>query len=455
MKVLWLCNFMLPAVAQQLQQKATNKEGWISGMAQVILKHQQENQIALGVAFPVPEQLDGYKEVLPVYGGNLTCYGFYEDTLHPEQYDAGLEEKMRRITEDFQPDVVHCYGTEYPHTLAMCRVYPDKSKLLISIQGLCSVYANTYYADLPEKVIRHVTFRDWLKRDSMVLQKEKYVKRGEMEIEAVKLAGNVAGRTQWDLFYTRLWHPEAKYHHLNETLRECFYEGQWTREKAVPHTIFLSQGNYPIKGFHYMLLALGHIRRKYEDVKVFVAGDSIIRYDTWKDKLKISAYGNYLRSLIRRFGLEDCVTFLGSLTGEQMKEQYLKSDLFVCCSTIENSPNSLGEAMILGVPCVSADCGGVKSIFTEGEDGILYPGFRTPDNAFDLPYCGGQMAHAEELCRLERNAKALAEAVLEMWSHEERRDVYCANARIHALKTHNREENYRRMLEIYGDIKNT
>ena len=43
MKVLWLCNFMLPMVAEKLGREATNKEGWISGLASVLLARQQEN----------------------------------------------------------------------------------------------------------------------------------------------------------------------------------------------------------------------------------------------------------------------------------------------------------------------------------------------------------------------------------------------------------------------------
>ena len=39
-----------------------------------------------------------------------------------------LEEELHRITEDFSPDVIHCFGTEYPHTLAVCRVFPHKEK---------------------------------------------------------------------------------------------------------------------------------------------------------------------------------------------------------------------------------------------------------------------------------------------------------------------------------------
>ena len=449
MKILWLCNFMLPAVAEHLHQKATNKEGWISGMAEVILKRSKSNDVQLGVAFPVSEDMDGYREELEVFGGKLTCYGFYEDSAHPENYDERLEEKMRKITDDFKPDVIHCYGTEYSHTLAMCKAYPDKQKLLISIQGLCSVYANTYYADLPQKVIKNITFRDWLKKDSLTQQKDKYVSRGTYEIEAVKLSGNVAGRTAWDAFYTAAWNKDVKYYHLNETLRSCFYEDMWDADKAKAHTIFLSQGNYPIKGLHYMLMALPKIKTKYPDVKVFVAGDSVIKYETWKDKIKISAYGRYLRQLIQRYNLEDNVSFLGSLTAEQMKQQYLSSSLFVCPSTIENSPNSLGEAMLLGVPCVSADVGGISSIFTDGKDGILYPGFRTKDNAFDRPYVKEGNVYA-----LEENANALAEAVLTMWEDSQKQRMYCENAAAHAKETHDREKNYRRMLEIYADIKN-
>jgi len=98
----------------------------------------------------------------------------------------------------------------------------------------------------------------------------------------------------------------------------------------------------------------------------------------------------------------------------------------------------LGEAMLLGVPCVSAETGGITSIFVGGEDGILYPGYRTDD-----ANPGGK-----------RQAETLAQAVIEMWSHAERREKYCQSAAEHASATHNREENYRRMLEIYEDITN-
>jgi len=452
MKVLWLCNVMLPVIATQLGFEASNKEGWLSGLAHVVLKKRQENGITLMVAAPAPEELfdEGEsvcKHEVETRDGRILFLGFREDTTCPHIYDSTLEYSMKLIAEEAEPDVVHCFGTEYPHTLAMCRVFPRKERLLISIQGLCAVYANTYFASMPEKVIRSVTLRDFLKKDSIREQQKKFVLRGEMEIEAVKLAKNVSGRTPWDKFYTGLWNPQAEYFTLNETLRPDFYSERWNATRIQPHTIFLSQGDYPIKGLHYMLEALPFIREKYPDAKVYVAGNSLVNYATLKQKLKISAYGKYLRALIRKNGLEDSVCFLGRLNAGQMKEQYLRSHLFVCCSTIENSPNSLGEAMLLGMPCVSADVGGITGVFLNEKDGILYEGYRTAQNEFD----NVRYEKSNELT-LEEIAKNLADSVISMWSDEDRMELYCKNARNHARENHDREQNYTKMKEIYAKI---
>ena len=442
MKILWLCNVMMPMIAEQLGLEASNKEGWLSGLASAMLEKGHENEIELAVAFPGPEKLFARDKTfcmrtLTVRGRELKCFGFREDVTRPEIYDKGLEERLNWIIDFWKPDMVHCFGTEYPHTLAMCRVFPDKSRLLISLQGLCAVYAECYFADLPEKVIRSVTLRDFLKKDSLREQQRKFAMRGEMEIEAVKLAGNIAGRTAWDHFYTKKWNPDAGYFVMNETLRESFYGAVWDRKRCIPHSIFLSQGDYPIKGFHYMLKALPKILEIYPDTKVYVAGNSIINYRTVKQKLKISAYGRYLRRLIRENGLQEAVVMLGRLEERQMLERYLKSHLFVCCSSIENSPNSLGEAMLLGMPCVSADVGGIPSIFTGGEDGILYEGFRMGLN---------------NKSNLEGVSEMLAKSVLEIWQNEIRMENYGKNARKHAEKTHDPAQNYRIMTEIYAEI---
>ena len=451
MKVLWLCNIMIPMIAEQLNLDSTNKEGWISGLLDVVLKKQKGNGVELSIAFPAPKILfpanhEICKKVIRQEDAVLNCYGFFEDMSHAEVYDPALEDMMRKIVQDVQPDIVHCFGTEYPHTLAMCRIFPDKKRLLIGLQGICALYAEAYHADIPDKAFGKVTLRDHVKRDSMTEQQQKFVQRGVMEKESIEIAGNITGRTEWDRLCTRKWNQDARYFNMNEILRPEFYTAQWDPDQCIPHSVFVSQGDYPIKGLHYMLLAMPLILARFPDATLYVAGNSITSYANLKQKLKLSGYGKYLRRLIRENNLENKVKFLGRLNADQMLAAYLRSSLFVCCSALENSPNSLGEAMLLGMPCVSADVGGIPSLFVDGEDGILYEGFRIGRNAKS----GGRAKDDDR--QLKAVAKRLAGAVTEMWKNPEKQSEYCRGARKHARRTHNREINYMKLMEIYAKI---
>lgn len=468
MRILWLCNIMLPAVAKRLHREASVKEGWLTGLAHVILERGQENGIILGTAFPTDRELDACRGALEVGNGRLYYYGFYEDCDHPEVYDEGLERTMEEILEDFQPDVIHSFGVEYAHTLAMCRAVKDRNRMLVGIQGLCFVCEKAYMASLPEAVQKRFTFRDLIKRDNIVRQREKFARRGIREKEILSLAGNITGRTAFDHYYATLQNPEAVYHFLNETLRPEFYDGRWQEQACESHTIFLSQGDYPLKGLHYMLKALPDIRQVYPDVRLVVAGNNLTSYQTWKDKLKLSSYGKYLRELIRENGLGDCITFTGRIGPTEMKARYLGSGLYVCCSSLENSPNSLGEAMLLGMPCVAADVGGITSVFNNEEDGLLYEGYRNPEIGYyseryqnnsgynnegnGVSLMDGKERKMSDNRDLEEISRNLAKAVLDLWSDNGRKLWFCENARKHAEKTHDRMANYRRLMEIYASI---
>ena len=99
-----------------------------------------------------------------------------------------------------------------------------------------------------------------------------------------------------------------------------------------------------------------------------------------------------------------------------------KRQVFVLPSTIENSPNSLGEAMLLGVPCVAADVGGVTTMMRHGLEGEIYPSTAPYMLAFYVENIFAQGAAAEAMG---------------------------AAARAHAGVTHDPEKNLADLLEIY------
>ena len=76
---------------------------------------------------------------------------------------------------------------------------------------------------------------------------------------------------------------------------------------------------------------------------------------------------------MKRLGLgRDVIEFTGPLDADGMKRQYLGCNVFISASAIENSPNSLGEAQLLGVPCIATDAGGTKDFIPNERCGYLY-----------------------------------------------------------------------------------
>lgn len=429
MKVLWLCNIMLPFIAKSLGQKIVVKEGWLSGLAGKLVSYQERNDITLAICFPESENRSFVEgdtaSFIKDKAEGVTYYIFREDTVHPEHYDAGMEQSLGAVLRDFEPDLVHIFGTEYPHTLACVRAFQHPERTLIGIQGLCSAIAEVYMADLPRSVQKKKTFRDILKRDGLYDQQAKFAKRGEYEKEALSLVGHVTGRTDFDREMTKKLAPNARYHFMNETLRSDFYTDTWNIDQIERYSLFLSQGNYPIKGLHYVLEILPELVEAFEETMVYVAGDVITANDSIRDKIRLSGYGKYLISQIKKHKLQDHIKFVGRLQSDKMCARFLKTHVFLCPSAIENSPNSVGEAMLLGVPVVCANVGGVHNLVNDGKDGFLYPKDKT---------------------------KRMKDCILRIFEDDKLAMSLSSNAKTHALKTHDPETNYRCLLDMYREI---
>ena len=80
-----------------------------------------------------------------------------------------------------------------------------------------------------------------------------------------------------------------------------------------------------------------------------------------------------LKTLVAELGLADAVSFPGRLEAEQIAQLYQSADMMLNASRVDNSPNSLIEALACGLPVVTTDVGGIPYLVKDGESAMLVP----------------------------------------------------------------------------------
>ncbi|NDP20105.1 MAG: glycosyltransferase family 4 protein [Paludibacter sp.] len=413
MKVLWITNTLFPDVCRELGINIPVVEGWLYAGAKALMN--DNDKIELAVA-----SLYNGKEDKTLYLNGIYYFLSPKKNLNGK-YDAKLETHWKSIQNQFQPDIIHIHGTESPHGLAYVRAC-GKKNVVVSIQGLVSICERYYYGGITRlNLLKNTTIRDFVRLDTVFDQHTNMYNRGDWEKKMIQSVDHVIGRTLWDKVHLWAINPTANYHFCNETLRNEFYQHKWELDNCKEHSIFLSQAHYPLKGIHKVIEALPLIVRHFPDTKLYVAGNDFVTNRGWK----LNGFGKYISSLIKKNGLTNKVIFTGSLSEESMCQQYLSSHVFVCPSSIENSSNSVGEAQLLGVPCVASCVGGMTDLIAHNETGLLY--------------------------RFEET-EMLANAVCEVFSNDILAKRLSEKGREVAISRHNSQKNAQQLISIYENI---
>ena len=418
--VLWLCNIMLPRIGETLKQPYYSIGGWLTGMSEELAN---TPEIKLTVVFP-----QSFSQSL-IFGETeqYSFRGFPRDDYHLSDYKRNTILLFKQIIRQVHPDIIHIFGTEDIYSNYMIHASFEEGLLnhtVINIQGLATAIADNYYAGLPDRVINRYTFRDWYKHNGIKEQKDKFIKQGIDEIDSIKMAQHIIGRTDWDEKMCKMYNPKVNYHYCNETLRNAFYNNLWCYCNCQKHSIFLSEVNYPVKGFHIVLQAMPKILQQYPDAQIFTTGPDLLHLGL-SGLIKQTSYVKYLRELMFQNGLEKHITFLGILGEQKMCNEYLNANVFLCPSSIENSSNSIGEAMLLGTPVIASDVGGTRSIMGNNADGQMYQ---------------------------FRNTDALADAVMHVFSIKKNSEIISLQERKRAMELYDPQKNNNCLIRIYHEV---
>lgn len=365
MNVLWITNILFPEPQIKITGNGEIKGGggWMTASAEFLVQLEGVSLVVVTVSPLVDSLTEIQGECIKYY---VLPYGKGNKHYNPE-----YEPYFQSIQKKERPDVVHIHGTEFTQGLAYVNTCGNKN-VVVSIQGMKSVIADYYCAGITLKErLQSITLRDILK-GGIGNEAKEFAKQGQNEIELISKVKHVIGRTNWDRAHTWAYNNNIIYHHCDETLRTDFYTScKWNYTQCKKHSIFLSQAWYPLKGAHQVFKAVATLLDRYPDLEIRIAGDDITQYAKFRGMAHYTTYAKYLTRLINRCRLKEKIKFLGPLSTKDMIREYLNCNTFICPSSIENSPNSLGEAQILGTPCIASYAGGIPNMM-KGDEEHLY-----------------------------------------------------------------------------------
>jgi glycosyltransferase involved in cell wall biosynthesis len=274
------------------------------------------------------------------------------------EYDENVHLFLQAI-EQFKPDIIHVHGTEFSFGLILRQV--THIPVVISIQGNLTVYDKKYFSGLSKpglvRALRSgypffgVDYKIWRKRAAI-------------EREILRRASFIFGRTDWDRRVSLALAPQAAYFHVDEVIRPRFYE--LDRQAALrgrrEAPVFLTTSSPSFyKGFETVIETARILTRNGVAFTWLVAG---LREDQPLVKLtrQVTGVANLAALNIR---------LLGTVGEDELADHLLTSDAYVQVSHIENSPNSVCEAMLAGIPVIASFAGGTGSLLKDGVHGVL------------------------------------------------------------------------------------
>jgi glycosyltransferase involved in cell wall biosynthesis len=114
---------------------------------------------------------------------------------------------------------------------------------------------------------------------------------------------------------------------------------------------------YPVKGVHYLIMAMKLVHDKMPDAKLILVGDGEER--------------ERLAALSIQMGVQKHVRFVGKVPHEKVQTFMQRADIFVLPSLSEGFPNVILEAMASGLPIIASRVGGIPDIITNDINGYL------------------------------------------------------------------------------------
>lgn len=359
MRVLWL-SINASCYSSKLST-AHNGGGWVSSLEKIV---KTVPEIKLGIAFELKS--DKFKDTIEgvdYYPMNTEGkWSKLRNEFSISHQEKNIIPKCLDVIADFKPDIIQCFGSEW--AFGLVANYVD-IPVVIHMQGSMPSYNNVLY---PPRYSRWSAITYNLKSFKLkdvvrsIFAPKLNSQRAEREIKVLASNKYFLGRTDWDKSIVDLFSPNSQYFICNEALRDSFIEckEKWQIKNNNTITICTTGSGSLWKGLD-VILKTAHALKTHTDLKFrwkIIGGVNNRSYIEWMEDLSFC---------------QNDVEFLGILDERRLQQELIDCDMYVHPAYIDNSPNSLCEAMLLGVPCIASCVGGISSIIDDGKSGLLVP----------------------------------------------------------------------------------
>lgn len=330
-----------------------NGGGWISSL-QNQLRSFCNSDLELSVVFPwendIEETIDGYN-----------YYGI--SRIHSPWYKyktkiTNRNERIKSIIIKEHPDIIVVFGTETYFGL-VCTM--TSIPVIIHIQGMLNAYYETWLPQGVSKIRYYMTYPNPLKSFKTIISSLILKSSMKREITVYKKCRHFFGRTHWDRALVELLSEKAKYYYCNEMIRPEIYNSKkhWIiHSYKTPKIVsIISQAVY--KG-EDVILRTAQLLKKY-----------------FSDNFEWNVYGikeiSFWEKITSIKHKDSNVNIKGIITASELVDVICDANVYVHPSYIENSPNTVCEAQLLGIPVIATNVGGMSSLIKHNEDGLLVP----------------------------------------------------------------------------------
>lgn len=303
-----------------------------------------------------------------------------------------LKPLVKNVIDDFNPDIIHCFGSEWPFGLVASEV---NIPVVIHMQGFANIYALS--ASMCYRLSDQIKYHHYnpLSMFHYWYRSKKNDTSNKREQEVMRCNKYFMGRTEWDKNIVKYYSPKSKYYHCEEAIRPEILHSkikwQFTPRKKMRIVTISSASS--LKGNNLILRTAKILKDFGFDFEWRVAGN----------KNSFSFFEHIIG--LRHSDLN--INLLGFINANEVAKELSEADMYVHTAIIDNSPNSLCEAQLIGCPVIATNVGGIPQLVDNGKTGILFPYNEPHTLAFILMNIFGNKILLENISKNEISASII------------------------------------------------